>query len=72
MTAERGYSVMMRSVYFSVLLLPLAMSLAAVAQTTQSTPHDAGTLPVGEDGKPLNTDFETGDLRDWRVPLESD
>src|SRR5262245_55008090 len=24
-----------------------------------------GTLPVGEDGKALNTDFETGDLRDW-------
>ena len=24
-----------------------------------------GTLPVGADGKPLNTDFETGDLRDW-------
>ena len=26
---------------------------------------DGGTLPVGHDGKPLNTDFETGDLRDW-------
>ncbi len=24
-----------------------------------------GVLPVGLDGKPLNTDFETGDLRDW-------
>lgn len=24
-----------------------------------------GILPVGADGKPLNTDFETGDLRDW-------
>src|SRR4051812_31418920 len=24
-----------------------------------------GFLPVGDDGKPLNTDFETGDLRDW-------
>ena len=24
-----------------------------------------GVLPVGADGKPLNTDFETGDLRDW-------
>lgn len=24
-----------------------------------------GVLPVGADGKPLNTDFETGDLKDW-------
>lgn len=24
-----------------------------------------GLLPIGPDGKPLNTDFETGDLRDW-------
>ncbi|MEN9573640.1 MAG: hypothetical protein RL514_1495 [Verrucomicrobiota bacterium] len=24
-----------------------------------------GVLPTGADGKPLNTDFETGDLRDW-------
>lgn len=24
-----------------------------------------GMLPTGGDGKPLNTDFETGDLRDW-------
>ncbi len=27
--------------------------------------RDDGTLPLGLDGKPLNTDFETGDLRDW-------
>src|SRR5687767_14355535 len=25
----------------------------------------AGVLPVGEDGKPLNLDFETGTLKDW-------
>jgi hypothetical protein len=24
-----------------------------------------GVLPLGADGKPLNTDFESGDLRDW-------
>ncbi len=24
-----------------------------------------GVLPIGRDGRPLNTDFETGDLRDW-------
>ncbi len=24
-----------------------------------------GVVPAGRDGRPLNTDFETGDLRDW-------
>ncbi len=24
-----------------------------------------GVLPIGKDGKPLNTDFETGTLKDW-------
>ncbi len=41
---------------------------------------DAGSLPLGDDGKPLNTDFETGDLRDWTIsggafvgqPIEGD
>ena len=28
-------------------------------------PLPGGVLPVGADSKPLNTDFETGDLRDW-------
>ncbi|MCE9594300.1 MAG: DUF1080 domain-containing protein [Planctomycetes bacterium] len=27
--------------------------------------QDAGSLPLDADGKPVNTDFETGDLRDW-------
>ncbi|MST01303.1 MAG: hypothetical protein EXS29_08350, partial [Pedosphaera sp.] len=26
-----------------------------------------GMLPIGKEGKALNTDFETGDLRDWTV-----
>ena len=30
-----------------------------------AAPHPNGLLPFGPDGKPLNTDFETGDLRDW-------
>ncbi|MBI1374709.1 MAG: hypothetical protein GC159_18475 [Phycisphaera sp.] len=30
-----------------------------------------GELPVGDDGKPLNTDFETGDLRDWTASGEA-
>jgi putative membrane-bound dehydrogenase-like protein len=28
-------------------------------------PREQGSLPLGLDGHPLNTDFETGDLRDW-------
>jgi hypothetical protein len=28
---------------------------------------DASVLPVGEDGKPLNLDFETGTLKDWKA-----
>jgi hypothetical protein len=39
---------------------------AAVAGQAVNPPRAAGgTLPVGRDGKALNLDFETGDLRDW-------
>jgi len=31
----------------------------------KAEPLTGGELPVGTNGKPLNTDFETGDLRDW-------
>ncbi len=27
----------------------------------------SGVLPLGKDGKPLNLDFESGDLRDWKA-----
>ncbi|MCC6409977.1 MAG: DUF5329 family protein [Planctomycetes bacterium] len=37
---------------------------AARAADARAT-EDAGSLPLDPDGKPLNTDFETGDLRDW-------
>ena len=30
-----------------------------------------GVRPVGADGKPLNLDFETGDLRDWTATGEA-
>jgi putative membrane-bound dehydrogenase-like protein len=39
------------------------LSVSLVAQ-------DVGTLPV-KDGKPLNFDFEMGDLRDWRTEGEA-
>src|SRR5690242_16642942 len=43
---------------FPAVLVTLILSLPFAA-------GDDGVLPTGEDGKPLNTDFETGDLRDW-------
>ena len=27
----------------------------------------SGVLPLGKDGRPLNLDFESGDLRDWKA-----
>ena len=35
------------------------------ADAKPTPPLPGGVLPIGADGKPLNTDFETGDLRDW-------
>ena len=37
----------------------------ATVDAKPTPPLPGGVLPVGADGKPLNTDFETGDLRDW-------
>ncbi len=39
--------------------------LAFVLIGTTVTLADDGVLPVNSDGKPLNLDFETGDLKDW-------
>lgn len=38
---------------------------AQVATTVEPPLPGNGILPAGPDGKPLNTDFEAGDLRDW-------
>ncbi len=38
---------------------------AAVATKANPTLPGDGKLPIGADGKALNMDFETGDLRDW-------
>ena len=47
---------------------PLLLSVALLAPA-QPAPgpkaNDVGVLPIGADGKPLNLDFETGDLKDW-------
>src|SRR6185369_1432295 len=38
---------------------------ASSANQNRSADETAGVLPVGENGKPLNLDFETGTLSDW-------
>ncbi|MBY0457691.1 MAG: HEAT repeat domain-containing protein, partial [Gemmataceae bacterium] len=51
----------------------LFLSLALLTPTQPPKPdaNDAGVLPVGADGKPLNLDFETGDLKDWTAEGEA-
>ena len=44
--------------------LSFAASLALAAEPT-------GSLPLNAEGKPLNLDFETGDLRDWTAGGEA-
>jgi putative membrane-bound dehydrogenase-like protein len=40
-------------------------AILSLALLAPSQAADAGTLPLGADGKPLNLDFETGTLKDW-------
>ena len=48
--------------------LLLSIVLLAPAQPApEPKVNDVGVLPVGTDGKPLNLDFETGDLKDWTL-----
>ena len=39
--------------------------IATLVLATGTVSADEGVLPVDDNGKPVNTDFETGDLRDW-------
>src|SRR4051794_33448752 len=39
----------------------------AVAMGQEAGKEPKGVLPLGDDGKPLNLDFETGTLKDWTV-----
>jgi putative membrane-bound dehydrogenase-like protein len=52
-------------------LIVLTAALAGTTLAVEKADSSRGILPVGADGKPLNTDFETGDLRDWRVEGEA-
>ncbi|AMV28529.1 hypothetical protein VT84_29255 [Gemmata sp. SH-PL17] len=50
--------------------LILSLALLAPAQP-KPDPNDIGVLPVSTDGKALNLDFETGDLKDWTAEGEA-
>ncbi|HEV2292608.1 MAG TPA: PVC-type heme-binding CxxCH protein [Tepidisphaeraceae bacterium] len=49
----------------------LAQRRTAEDHAADAKAQQAGILPVGDDGKPLNTDFEAGDLRDWTASAEA-
>src|SRR5262249_34987484 len=55
------------SMYRRLLSLCLTCLLVSAlsARFEDAPAPDAGVLPVGADGKPLNLDFETGTLKDW-------
>jgi hypothetical protein len=46
---------------------PRASEVAKAAGTARPSLAPGGILPQGADGKPLNTDFETGTLQDWTM-----
>src|SRR5436305_5888908 len=43
----------------------LALAIVFIATAALAADPPGGVRPVGADGRPLNLDFETGDLRDW-------
>lgn len=44
---------------------------AAASAIARKLDRSSGYLPKGADGKPLNLDFETGTLQDWKVTGEA-
>lgn len=63
-----------------VCIMTLVLSLARLSFAQDEKSPRSGTLPTDAQGKPLNFDFETGDLRDWKAegaaflkqPIEGD
>jgi len=53
----------------AAILVGLAALCVGAAQLPATPPE--GILPVGPDGKPLNLDFETGTLKDWKAEGEA-
>jgi putative membrane-bound dehydrogenase-like protein len=50
---------------FALALLVAVPSVARADDPINHPQGNPGELPVGEDGQPLNFDFETGTLKDW-------
>jgi putative membrane-bound dehydrogenase-like protein len=57
------------SAFAVFVFLALASAFAAEPKVAPTPPE--GILPVGADGKPLNLDFETGTLKDWKAEGEA-
>jgi len=57
---------MTRSCIRANLLAILAILALGLCSAVRAEPP-AGVLPLGDDGKPLNLDFETGTLKDWKA-----
>jgi putative membrane-bound dehydrogenase-like protein len=49
----------------------LALAVVIVAMSLGPAAENHGIRPVDASGRPLNLDFETGDLRDWKVEGEA-
>src|SRR5215831_17896583 len=55
----------MNRTYVAVLVLLFFESFASAQNPPNRDGENAGVVPVGADGKPLNLDVETGTLKDW-------
>jgi putative membrane-bound dehydrogenase-like protein len=55
----------------TVRLVWVAASVVAVSSIFAAALAQDGVLPAGPSGKPLNLDFEAGDLRDWKAEGEA-
>ena len=51
--------------------LEVAQRVELARLLQDKAPQRGGSVPKGADGKPLNLDFEAGDLRDWRATGEA-
>ncbi|MCI0464186.1 MAG: DUF1080 domain-containing protein [Gemmataceae bacterium] len=61
----------MRVLSLSFLALLAVVPPATLAQKPKPKADNIGVLPVGADGKPLNLDFESGELSHWSAEGEA-
>ena len=62
---HRPVTLLALGIVLAVNLLARAQQRSADDLADDAKARQVGVLPIGDDGKPVNTDFETGDLRDW-------